>query len=158
MRSTMMISLGAPRSSQLSPAVAIVRKPRKIAIFVTTRRTGQCCAVAGTGRAPSVHTCHYCTPCPFCNTATHRLLSKFRKFVKHVVKHNLRSRFNHIPNRLFHRKTTWAATSLPFLLEKREVTRSKSCDNLFKSCGKTTKSCNPPTKMDDEGDFVDGLN
>ncbi|WP_302887223.1 hypothetical protein, partial [uncultured Slackia sp.] len=75
---------------------------------------------------------------------THRLLSKFRKFVKHVVKHNLQSRFNHISNRLFHRKTTWAATSLPFLLEKREVTRSQSCG--------------PSIKMDDEGDFVDGLN
>ena len=147
----MMISLGAPRSSQLSPAVAIVRKPQKIAIFATTRRTGQCCAVADTGRAPSVHSCHYCTPCPFCKTATHRLLSKFRKFVKRVVKHNSQSHFNHIPNRLFHRKTTWAATSLPFLLEKREVTRSQSC-------GKTAKSCCPSIKMDDEGDFVDGLN
>lgn len=45
-----------------------------------------------------------------------------------------------------------------FIEKNREVTRSKSCGNLFKSRGKTAKSCDPSIKMDDEEDFVDGLN
>ena len=109
----MVISLGAPRSSQHSPAVAIVRKLRKIAIFATTRRTGQCCAVVGTGRAPSVHSCHYYTPCPFCKTATRPNLSRFHKIVKHAVKHRCQRHHPHTPQ--LHTRRRFNQRTHPYL-------------------------------------------